>query len=141
MKHFLLQFFTWWHGQTLGTRFLIWRRGTYVGKDAAGNRYYRSHDHARRWVIYAKECEASEIAPGWHGWMHHRTDTPPVDESGEDTYKARAWEQPHQANPTGTANAYHPPGSLAIGAPPSESDVHPDPNTKARPRNYDAWKP
>ncbi|HET7716433.1 MAG TPA: NADH:ubiquinone oxidoreductase subunit NDUFA12, partial [Bauldia sp.] len=30
MKRFLLQFFTWWNGQTLGTRFFTWRKGIAV---------------------------------------------------------------------------------------------------------------
>ena len=33
MKQFLLQFFTWWNGQTLGTRFYTWRKGEAVGMD------------------------------------------------------------------------------------------------------------
>ncbi|MHA7884845.1 MAG: NADH:ubiquinone oxidoreductase subunit NDUFA12, partial [Nitratireductor rhodophyticola] len=40
MKKFLLQFFTWWNGQTLGTRFHTWRKGTRVGEDEFGNTYY-----------------------------------------------------------------------------------------------------
>ena len=32
MKSFLLQFFTWWHGQTLNTRFHTWRKGERVGE-------------------------------------------------------------------------------------------------------------
>ena len=28
MKTFLLQFFTWWNGQTLGTRFHTWRHAS-----------------------------------------------------------------------------------------------------------------
>ena len=39
---FLKQFFTWWSGQTLGTRFFTWRKGEHVGNDEAGNRYYRA---------------------------------------------------------------------------------------------------
>ena len=40
MKIFLTQFFTWWNGQTLGTRFHTWRYGTEVGHDEFGNIYY-----------------------------------------------------------------------------------------------------
>ncbi len=130
MKKWLLQIFTWWHGQTLGTRFLIWRRGRAVGEDAMGNRYYESRDKTRRWVIYAHQCEASAIPPGWHGWMHHRRDTPPVDEHGNDTYTARPWEEHHQSNPTGSATAYRPAGSLARGG-------LRDPQQ----RNYEPWSP
>ena len=130
MKTFFLQFFTWWNGQTLGTRFHTWRRGAKVGEDAAGNVYYEggrdSEGRTRRWVIYNGLAEASAIPPGWHGWMHHRVDTPP---SGED-YKPHGWELEHVPNRTGMPGAYRPPGSVLSG--------------KERPRvtgDYDAWTP
>ena len=125
MKNFFLQFFTWWNGQTLGTRFFTWRKGERVGEDSAGNIYYKSAK-GKRWVIYNGVAEASAIEPGWHGWMHYRTDTPP----SEEDYQAKEWELPHQANLTGTAGAYHPKGSMASRA--------------KRPRvtgDYDAWAP
>ncbi|HKN42706.1 MAG TPA: NADH-ubiquinone oxidoreductase subunit NDUFA12 family protein, partial [Propionibacteriaceae bacterium] len=75
MKKFLLQFFTWWNGQTLGTRLHTWRHGQEVGQDEFGNVYYEggtdSEGRARRSVIYNGVSEASMIPPGWHGWMHH----------------------------------------------------------------------
>lgn len=108
MKEFLLQVFTWWNGQTMGTRFWTWRKGEFVGEDENGNRYYRERDGDRRWVIYNGDVEASRIPPGWHGWMHHRTDTPPSKES----YAPRGWEKPHEPNHTGTPAAYRPPGSI-----------------------------
>ena len=40
MKNLLLQLFTWWNGQTLGTRFFTWRFGNKVGQDEFGNTYY-----------------------------------------------------------------------------------------------------
>ncbi len=130
MKNFLLQFFTWWNGQTLGTRLHTWRNGTRIGADAFGNVYYEGGKDAegftRRWVIYKDYAEASAIPAGWHGWMHHRTDTPPSDEN----YAAREWEKPHQANLTGSAAAYRPKGSLL--------------NPATRPTvtgDYDAWTP
>ena len=75
MKTFLTELFTWWNGQTMGTRFFTWRHGVRVGEDSAGNVYYRTADGKRRWVIYNGVAEASAIEPGWHGWMHHRTST------------------------------------------------------------------
>ena len=129
---FLKQLFTWWNGQTLNTRFYTWRNGEHVGTDQSGNRYYRAKSALpqsiaeRRWVIYNGYSEASAVPPGWHGWMHHRTDQPPQD--GD--YQAREWETPHQANQTGTANAYRPPGSIVSGARPA-----------ARAADYSAWKP
>ncbi len=121
MKTFLLQFFTWWNGQTLGTRFDTWRKGRFVGGDEAGNRYYTDKIGKRRWVIYNGVAEASAIPPGWHGWMHHRSDEPPA------AYQPREWEKPHEPNLTGTPLAYRPPGSILRARPetPGDSDYEP----------------
>ena len=121
MKRFFLQFFTWWNGQTLGTRLWTWRKGEYVGADEAGNRYYREKSGDRRWVIYNGLAEPSAIPPGWHAWMHYRSDEPPA------PYQPRSWEKPHQANLTGTAGAYRPPGSILGPSPrtPGDSDYEP----------------
>ena len=128
MKTLLLQIFTWWNGQTLGTRFFTWRKGERVGTDEAGNVYYRAAAKVpvkeRRWVIYNGVAEASAIPAGWHGWMHHRTDQVPAE------YAAKEWELPHQQNMTGTAGAYRPKGSLATA--------------ETRPQvtgDYEAWSP
>ncbi len=132
--HWLLQFFTWWNGQSLNTRFHTWRNGESVGQDEQGNQYYRTKggqiDSAlgfeRRWVIFAGESDASKVPPGWHGWLHHTFDTPPNQES----YQAREWELPHLANQTGTPAAYRPQGSTLSTAkrPPASGD-------------YQAWTP
>jgi NADH:ubiquinone oxidoreductase subunit len=130
MKQFLLQIFTWWNGQTMGTRFFTWRNGKRVGEDEAGNVYYEggttSFGLPRRWVIYKGYADASKIPPGWHGWMHYRTDVAPP----KDNYKAADWQLPHRENLTGTSAAYRPPGSIAVAG--------------ERPRvtgDYDAWTP
>ncbi|HEY4200541.1 MAG TPA: NADH:ubiquinone oxidoreductase subunit NDUFA12 [Devosiaceae bacterium] len=126
MKKFLSEIFVWWQGQTWGTRLTLALRFTYVGSDEFGNRYYRSKKGDRRWVTYNGYAEASAIPPGWHGWMHHRTDVAPTNER----YNARNWERGHISNQTGTAQAYRPDGSLL--------------NKGERPRvtgDYDAWSP
>ncbi len=130
MKSFLLQFFTWWNGQTLGTRFFTWRTGKLVGQDHLGNTYYEggvdSEGRTRRWVIYKGYSEASMIPPGWHGWIHHRVATPPSAES----YQPREWQKPHEPNLTGSPAAYRPKGSMLAG--------------NKRPQvtgDYDAWTP
>jgi NADH:ubiquinone oxidoreductase subunit len=118
---FLTQFFTWWNGQTLNTRFHTWRHGEFVGKDEFGNSYYRTIggkiDPAlgfeRRWVIFNGYAEASTTPPGWFGWLHHTVDTPPTAED----YTPREWQKPHLPNMTGTPMAWRPTGStLAEGA-------------------------
>ncbi len=130
MKNLLLQIFTWWNGQTMGTRFFTWRNGKRVGEDEFGNVYYEggmtSFGLPRRWVIYKGYAEASAIPAGWHGWMHYRTDVPPSKEN----YVTREWQKPHRENLTGTPYAYKPQGSLDA--------------TGERPRvtgDYDAWTP
>ncbi|WAP68767.1 NADH:ubiquinone oxidoreductase subunit NDUFA12 [Jiella pelagia] len=127
MKEWLLEIFTWWQGQTIGTRFHTWRFGKKVGSDEFGNVYYTNADGSRRWVIYNGAAEASAIPTGWHGWMHHRVETPPSDEA----YAPREWQKSFEPNHTGTAKAYRPSGSLL--RPGAE-----------RPRvtgEYDAWTP
>jgi NADH:ubiquinone oxidoreductase subunit len=126
MKSLLLQFFTWWNGATWGTRFFTWRKGEFVGTDEFGNSYYRERGGKKRWVIYKDLAEASQIPPGWHGWMHHRVDTPP----SEGDYTPRAWQKPHRANATGTPAAYRPKGSILT--PESRPQVTGD---------YQAWSP
>ncbi|MCM5558324.1 NADH:ubiquinone oxidoreductase subunit NDUFA12 [Pleomorphomonas sp. JP5] len=125
-KELLTEVFTWWNGQTLGTRFYTWRKGQRVGEDEFGNVYYQTKGGERRWVIYKGEADASKITVDWHGWMHHRVDVPPTAE----TYRRRDWQKPHKPNMTGTAAAYRPKGSLA--------------SAEGRPAvtgDYDAWTP
>jgi len=131
-RDFLLEILAWWRGNTWGTRFWTWRHGDFVGEDEFANRYYRAKRRdadglERRMVVYAGGyAEASAIPPGWHGWMHHRTDVPP----SEEHYVARDWQKPHTPNLTGTASAYRPDGSLL--------------SKGERPRvtgDYDAWSP
>ncbi len=117
MKQFLYFLFTWWKGQTLGTWWHTRTNGEFVGEDEFGNRYYRTKGGKidpglgvqRRWVIYKDDADASAIPPGWHGWMHQRTDVPPSEEKG---YAPWSWQKPHQPNQTGTAAAYRPQGSI-----------------------------
>ncbi|WP_404403782.1 NADH:ubiquinone oxidoreductase subunit NDUFA12 [Pelagibacterium halotolerans] len=126
MKQFIFELFGWWNKQTLSTRIFTALRGIKVGEDEFGNVYYKGKKDGRRWVIYNGPAEASAIPPGWHGWMHYRTDVAP----SEADYKPRDWQKPHQANLTGTSAAYRPDGSILT---PTE-----------RPRvtgDYEAWSP
>lgn len=118
----------------MGMRFTLWRKGEHVGKDQFGNLYYRSRNgaidptlgHERRWVVYKDEADASMIPPGWHGWLHGRTDVAPSQEA----YTPREWELPHQGNLTGSASAYRPKGStMSEGSRPKVTG------------DYEAWSP
>lgn len=120
----LAEIFTWWNGQTLGTRLFTAKHGERVGEDGEGNVFYQSEDGARRWVIYNGESEASRVSPEWHGWLHHTYQDPPT----KAPLPRKTWEKPHIPNLTGTLSAYHPPGSLHAADP-------------APRRDYDAWQP
>lgn len=122
----LREIFTWWNGQTLGTRLFTARNGKPVGQDEAGNRFYQTEDGKRRWVIYSGEAEASHVSPDWHGWLHHTFDELP----SESPLPRKSWEKPHKPNLTGTDGAYVPPGSILT--------------PESRPRatgDYEAWQP
>lgn len=105
---FIKQLFTWWSGQTLGTRLFTLLRGKLIGEDEYGNRYYENGDGSRRWVIYHDYSEASQVGAQWHGWLHHSFDNRP----GREPLERQDWERPHQENLTGTEGAYSPATSL-----------------------------
>ncbi len=126
------EIFSWWGGNTWGTRLYTLRRGRLVGADDEGNRYYEQNKGVgplgvpRRWVVYKNLAEASNISPDWHGWMHHTEDLPP----GESTYTPRPWQQPHRPNPTGSPDAQRPRGSILKDA-----------ERPAATGDYKAWQP
>ena len=115
---------TWWDGQTLNTQLFTWRKGTKVGEDDQGNRYYRNQDDSKRWVIYNGEMEASRVSPDWHGWLHRTWDETPQDRP----LAHKTWEKPHVENLSGTTLAYAPAGSIRNQSPQKRSD-------------YEAWSP
>lgn len=108
------EIFSWWGGNTWSNRLYTAFRGTYVGTDAMGNRYYQQSKGIgplgvpRRWVTYKSMSEGSLIPPEWHSWMHFVDDVPPTQE----TYKTKPWQKPHRPNMTGTREAYRPQGSI-----------------------------
>lgn len=114
---------------SLGTLLHTWIKGKLVGTDSAGNRYYEERgaakgSRARRWVVYAGEVEGSRVPPEWHAWLHHTvskplTDVPPA-----------PWQKPHQANKTGTNEAYLPPGHDLRGG-----------RRERATGDYEAWRP
>ncbi len=112
------EIFSWWGGNTWGTRVTIWRQGRQVGSDELGNRYFLQKRGVgplgvpRRWVVYKNLAEASQVPPEWHGWLHYTVDTIPTAES----YTPRPWQKPHVMNMTGTSQAYRPAGSILAKA-------------------------
>jgi NADH:ubiquinone oxidoreductase subunit len=125
------QLFTWWDGQSAGTRLWTWRKGVKVGADSQGNIYYRERARDRRWVIYNGPVDASRIPPEWHGWLHHTVNELP----NESTHKHKKYERPHLSNQTGTPSAYRPKGSILTGP---DSAVT---GAAGAAGAYEAWRP
>ncbi|MFN3868034.1 MAG: NADH:ubiquinone oxidoreductase subunit NDUFA12 [Hyphomicrobiaceae bacterium] len=128
----LREIFSWWSGNTWGTRTTIWASMRLVGEDALGNRYYEQRKgvgplgRPRRFVTYKDIADASKVSADWHGWLHYTVDAPP----NAETYEPRPWQKAHQPNMTGTADAYRPAGSILTAA--------------KRPKatgDYTAWRP
>ena len=119
--------FTWWNGASWGTAFLSRRHGEEVGRDDAGNVYFRHRgDPARRWVIYDGANDSSRVPPAWNAWLRSTIDEIP----SKAMPPRRAFEQAAQPNLTGTPSAYRPSGS------PISRQVRP-----AATGDYEAWKP
>ena len=119
--------FTWWNGASWGTALFSRRHGEEAGRDAAGNIYFRHRkDPARRWVIYDGANDSSRVPPGWNAWLRGTI----ADVPDKALPERRAFEQPPQANITGTDDAFRPSGSL------TRSGVRP-----AASGDYQAWKP
>ncbi len=117
------EIFTWWQGNTIGTRWYTFRRGVLKGEDEFGNKYYEDKKGDRRWVIYNGESEGSMVPAAWHGWLHHTVDILPTEED----FTPRHWHKPHQPNLTGTSRAYRP---RKDGA-----------ETEKNTGNYEPWRP
>ena len=93
----------------LGTLVYTFLRGSQVGIDQFGNRYYKSkgkklNNRERRWVLYKGKPEASKVPGEWHAWLHHTVDEPLT----ESAFQAPSWRKEHTPNLTGTSNAYRP---------------------------------
>ncbi len=126
LVNLIRRIFGWWHVGTIGTVLFTKFKGVNVGEDSQGNKYYVSKDGKKRWVIYAGEIEASNIAPDWHAWLHKTVDYTPL----EKPRTIKSWEKEHLPNQTGTLNAYSPSGAL------SEGGVR-----KGTTGDYEAWTP
>ena len=130
----LKEIFSWWGGNTWGTRFLLWRQGRLVGTDEFGNSYYEqksrrggSRTPARRWVTYKSLSEPSQIPPSWHGWLHFTTNEIPLSRNT----RPRPWEKAHHMNLTGSASAYRPYGSILRNRKANAEEK----------KGYESWQP
>ena len=119
--------FTWWSGDTWGTRLFTSRHGSEVGRDGSGNLYYQhKKDPQRRWVIYPGDNDGSRVPPEWQAWLKGTIDDVP----DKSLPPRRAFQKEPVHNLTGTMAAFRPDGALG--------------NDKIRPAStgdYQAWTP
>ncbi|KAH8267428.1 hypothetical protein KR018_001906 [Drosophila ironensis] len=86
--------------------------GTLVGIDKYGNKYFESSYYfygRNRWIEFAPhvhlDYDASQIPAEWYGWMHYKTDLPPIRDGCRPKHK---WLADHSENLSGTKDAYYP---------------------------------
>lgn len=113
------------------TRLITLLRGQLVGTDEAGNKYYQdrkapSSGRRRRWVVYARGDDASQVPPDFHAWLHYTVDAFP---NGK-TAKHKPWQKEHLPNLSGTPFAYRPPGHTLKGGHRAKATG-----------DYEAWQP
>ena len=119
--------FTWWNGASWGTIFFSRRNGEEAGRDEAGNIYFRHRkDPARRWVMYSGANDSSRVPPGWNAWLRGTIDGVP----DKALPPRRPFEQPPEANLTGSDQAWRPAGSIRAGG-----------KRAAATGDYSAWTP
>ena len=126
-KSLLKYLFTWWNGNTVGTKLYTFLKGKKVGEDYLGNSYFESKNLESRWCIYRNQSEASRISPEWNSWLRYISNNVPT--SDNITYE---WQKRFDGNATGLGTAYKP---SIISAGRSKEDL------EHYQSDYKAWKP
>ena len=103
IKKLLKFLFTWWNGNTVGTKLYTNLHGTKVGEDYFGNYFYESRDKKNRWCIYSYQSDASKISPEWNSWLRFITNSCPTDKA-----VTHEWQKPFTGNLTGLGVTYKP---------------------------------
>ena len=106
-------------------------RGSLVGKDEDGNKYYKSNiahgtKKEKRWVLYKKDNDPTNIEPNWHAWLHHVVENAPKSKIKKNFY----WQKKISPNRTGTGKAYLPSGHILN----KERKIK-------KIKNYESWTP
>ena len=125
MKDFLLQFFTWWNGQTLGTRFQIWRKGELVGTDESRQPLLPDARRRPPLGVYNGAAEPSRDPA-----RLARLDAPPQPTSRRRPISRASGRSRISRTSPARPQAYRPPGSI----------LGPAPRTPGTP-DYEAWQP
>ena len=118
------EIFTWWNGQTFGTRIWTIFSGHLIATDENQNKFYTNKNDTMRWVIYYGEVEATKVLPEWNNWLRYTSMEIPSDLTNKFN-----WQKKHSQNKTGTKNAYSPKSSKFTKKV-SKEDL-----------DYDKWEP
>uniref|UniRef100_A0A6B2LNQ9 NADH dehydrogenase [ubiquinone] 1 alpha subcomplex subunit 12 n=1 Tax=Arcella intermedia TaxID=1963864 RepID=A0A6B2LNQ9_9EUKA len=125
------------------------KAGNLVGQDQFGNLYYEDTNPQGtvstlsgrdRYVEFSKiyNFNASQIPPEWHSWLHHLGDLPATEITKK--YEPR-YHIPHQANPTGSNNAFAPHNYMKGKAFNPNQAVNQPAETSASVEHSQRWSP
>ena len=128
IKTLLKYLFTWWNGNTAGTKLYTFLNGKKVGEDYLGNFYFESKDQKNRWCIYSNQSEASRISPEWNSWLRFISKSVPTT-SSDTRY---GWQKRFEGNASGLDSAYKP-STISKGRPQEDLEDYQS--------DYKAWKP
>ena len=118
----IMEIFTWWNKQTIGTRIWSYLNGIPIGEDEYGNRYFSNKNDTKRWVIYKDQIEATTVNPDWNNWLRFTSIQKPKN------LKLHEWQLGHKPNQTGTSKAYIPKTSYSERSDKKKND-------------YEKWSP
>ena len=97
--------------------------GKFIGKDDLGNRYFINRNNSKKWVLYAKENDASNVTSAWHLWLTNDDINPPI--KNDNNF---SWQKKHIPNRTGSKDAYKPAGVI-------------EKRSKNKTKLYNSWQP
>ena len=118
----IMEIFTWWNKQTIGTRLWTYFNGIPVGKDEFGNQYFSNKEDTKRWVIYGGRVEATTVNPEWNNWLRFTSVQIP------ECLRSHDWQLKHKPNQSGTSNAYSPQSNF-------------NNNSYKKKNDYEKWSP
>ena len=88
-----------------------YKRGTLIGIDKYGNKYYQNKAYfygRSRWVVYTEsvylDYDGSQVPAEWHNWLHYMCDDPPT----QNPRVNYPWMVDHKQNLSGSNKQYVP---------------------------------
>ena len=87
-----------------GTLLYSFFLGKKIGEDNLGNKFYIHKYSKRKWVLYKKSVDPTQLSVEWHKWL---TDSDNL-YIPKNNIKDHEWQKRREPNYSGTQKAYHP---------------------------------